>query len=187
MEEAGLLEACRRGDGLAWETLVRSYQSRVLAVTRHYLKDPEEARDVAQDVFVSLYESLDTLAESRTFVPWLLRTARNASIDRIRRIRARPPAFDVPVSETTLQGRGNPHEDAERAARESLLRRAMARLGEPHREMLLLKEIQGLTLEEVAELLDLPLGTAKSRSHRARLELAEILRTLDPSFGPSAG
>ena len=186
MDEAGLLDRCRRGDGLAWETLVRSYQSSVIAVTRHYLRDLEEARDVAQDVFVRLYENLDSFSGGDGFRSWLLRMARNASIDRIRRIQARPPADDVPVDDAAIPSGGDPEESAGLAARESLLRRAVARLGEAHREVILLKEIQGLTLDEVAEVLQLPIGTVKSRSNRARIELAQIIRTMDPSFGERA-
>jgi RNA polymerase sigma-70 factor, ECF subfamily len=186
MDEAGLLEQCRRGDGLAWETLVRTYQSSVIAVTRHYLGDLEEARDTAQDVFVRLYENLDSFSGGDTFKPWLLRMARNASIDRIRRVKARPPARDVPVDDAKLMSPGDPEESAARAARENLLHRALARIAEHHREVVMLKEIQGLTVEEVAELLGLPVGTVKSRANRARLELAQVLRTLDPSFGERA-
>jgi len=183
VDDATLLERCRRGDDLAWEALVRHYQSSVYAVTRHYLRDAEEARDVAQDVFVRLYERLDSFAGGDTFKAWLLQMARNASIDRLRRLKARPPATDVPVEDVTLSSGDDPERSAEGEARERLLRRALARLGEKNREILLLKEIQGLKLEEVAGLLGLPLGTVKSRSSRARLELAAMLRKLDPSFG----
>jgi RNA polymerase sigma-70 factor (ECF subfamily) len=186
MDEAGLLEQCRRGDGLAWETLVRSYQSSVIAVTRHYLGDLEEARDTAQDVFVRLYENLDTFSGGDSFKPWLLRMARNASIDRIRRMKARPPVRDVPVDDARLASRGDPEASAAAAARENLLHRALARIADHHREVVLLKEIQGLTLEEIAELLGLPLGTVKSRSARARLELAQVIRALDSSLGEQA-
>lgn len=183
VDVATLLDRCRRGDDLAWEALVRTYQSSVYAVARHYLRDPEEARDVAQDVFVRLYERLDSFAGGDTFKAWLLRMARNACIDRQRRIRARPRGTDVPVEDLALTSGDDPERDAMGEARERLLRRALAQLGESKREVLLLKEIQGLTLEEVAELLGLPLGTVKSRSSRARLELATALRKLDPSFG----
>ncbi|HEX4826266.1 MAG TPA: sigma-70 family RNA polymerase sigma factor [Candidatus Polarisedimenticolaceae bacterium] len=182
MDEARLLARCRSGDGLAWEALVRSYQASVLAVTRHYLGDPEEARDVAQDVFVRLYENLSSFSGGDRFKPWLLRMARNASIDRIRRINARPPASDIPFTDLPLEAGSDPEECAGRAARESLLRRALARLGEQHREVVLLKEIHGLTLEEVADVLGVPIGTVKSRSNRGRIELAQIIRMLDPSF-----
>lgn len=183
MDVATLLVRCRRGDDLAWEALVRAHQSSVYAVTRHYLRDAEEARDVAQDIFVRLYERLDSFAGGDTFKAWLLRMARNACIDRLRRLKARPPATDVPVENVTLASDDDPERNAEGEARDRLLRRAVAELSEKNREVLLLKEIQGLKLEEVANLLGLPLGTVKSRSSRARLELASTLRRLDPSFG----
>ena len=183
MDVEKLLERCRRGDGLAWEALVRTYQSSVYAVTRYYLRDPEEARDVAQDVFVRLYERLDSFGGGDTFKAWLLRMARNACIDRLRRLKARPPAADISVEDARLSSGDDPEQNAETEARARLLRRAVADLSARHREVLLLKEIQGLKLEEVAKLLELPLGTVKSRSNRARLELAATLRKLDPSFG----
>lgn len=178
-----LLERCRGGDELAWEALVRTYQSSVYAVARHYLGDREEARDVAQEVFVRLYGRLDSFAGGDTFKAWLLQMTRNASIDRLRRIKARPPVSDVAADEAMLVCDDDPERNAATEARERLLRRALARLGDKHREVLLLKEIHGLTIEQVAQLLDLPVGTVKSRSNRARLELAAVLRTLDPTLG----
>ncbi|HKQ61366.1 MAG TPA: sigma-70 family RNA polymerase sigma factor [Candidatus Polarisedimenticolaceae bacterium] len=183
MDVATLLERCRRGDDLAWEALVRGYQASVYAVTRHYLRDPEEARDVAQDVFVRLYERLDSFGGGDTFKSWLVRMARNACIDRLRRIKARPPARGVPVEDSQLVAADDPQRSAEGQEREQLLRRAVATLSADKREVLLLKEIQGLKLEEVAQLLGVPLGTVKSRCNRARIELADTLRKLDPSFG----
>jgi RNA polymerase sigma-70 factor, ECF subfamily len=185
VDVGSLLERCRSGDELAWEALVRTYQSSVYAVTRHYLRDPEEARDVAQDVFVRLYERLDSFSGGVTFKAWLLRMARNASIDRLRRVKARPPVSDVAVEDAMLSSGDDPESNAALEARQRLLRRAIGQLGDKNREVLLLKEIQGLGFEEVAQLLGLPVGTVKSRSSRARLELASILRRLDPSF--SAG
>lgn len=82
-----------------------------------------------------------------------------------------------------LAGSDDPERNAECEARGRMLWRAVGELSEKNREVLLLKEIQGLKLEEVAEILELPLGTVKSRSSRARIELAATLRRLDPSFG----
>jgi RNA polymerase sigma-70 factor (ECF subfamily) len=177
-----LLSRCRAGDELAWETLVRTYQSSVYAVTRHYLRDPEEARDVAQDVFIRLYERLDSYSGGDRFSAWLLQMARNASIDRLRRVKARPPASDVSVDDAMLTCTDNPEQNAAAEARERLLRRAVGMMGENNREVLLLKEIHGLKIEEVAQLLGLPVGTVKSRSSRGRLELAVALLSLDPSL-----
>jgi RNA polymerase sigma-70 factor (ECF subfamily) len=183
-EVAALVERCRRGDALAWEALVRQYQARVFAVAFHYLRDPEEARDLAQDVFVKVYRNLDSF-RGGGFLPWLLRLARNSVIDRLRRIKARPPARDVPVEESTgLHDPGPSPEDAwVTDAKKRLVHRALGTMSEQNREMILLKEIQGLNLNEISELLGVPIGTVKSRSNRARLELARRVVELDPSYG----
>jgi RNA polymerase sigma-70 factor (ECF subfamily) len=183
-DDAAIVERCRRGDALAWEALVRRHQGRVYAVAYHYLREPDEARDVAQEVFVKIYRGLDSFTGG-SFLPWLLRTARNACIDRLRRRAARPPGQDLPVEEQThLSAAGRSPEEASLAdARKRLVHRALERLSGPAREMILLKEIQGLDIGEIAELLGIPEGTVKSRSHRARLELARRVVELDPSYG----
>ena len=180
-----LLARCRHGDDLAWEALVRQYQGRVYAVAYHFMRDREEARDAAQEIFIKIYRGLGTMREGDRFLPWMLRLARNCCIDRLRRLKVRTPAAAVPVEEAPQITAGDPSpEDASlEEARHGLLYRAIARLGEKNREMILLREIQELKLEEIAEMLALPLGTVKSRSHRARLALAKAVRVLDPSYG----
>jgi len=185
VETPSLIDRCRAGDALAWEALVRRYQGRVLGLAVHYARDREEARDWAQDVFVRVYRKLGAYdGDDERLLPWLLSVARNVCIDRLRRRKARPPAQDVPVEETDVpDAAADPLEATERSARARLLHRAIERLGEGHREMILLKEIQGLKLEEIARMLALPLGTVKSRSNRARVELATRIREIDPSYG----
>jgi len=181
---APIVERCRRGDALAWEALVRRYQARVYGVAFHYLRDAEEARDLAQDVFIKVYRNLDSFSGD-SFLPWLLRMARNAAIDRIRRKKARPPAEDVPVEESvSLAAEGPSPEDSWLSdGKKRLVHRAMGHMSDQNREMILLKEIQGLNLQEIADLLGVPLGTVKSRSNRARVELARKVVELDPSYG----
>ena len=185
VEASALIERCRAGDELAWEALVRRYQGRVYSVTLHYLRHAEEARDAAQEVFLRVYERLDTFHGDAGFLPWLLRLARNASIDRLRRRAARPPADDLVVEDGVELAASGP--DAEEQvglrARRRLVWRAVVGMTEQHREVILLHEIQGLKLEQIAEMLGLPLGTVKSRSNRARIELATRVRELDPAYG----
>ncbi|MCZ6508745.1 MAG: sigma-70 family RNA polymerase sigma factor [Acidobacteria bacterium] len=185
LDLATLLERCRQGDDLAWETFVRRYQGRIFAVAFHYMRDREEARDTAQDIFVKLYQRLDSLREGDAFLPWLLRLARNSCIDRLRRLKVRTPPVAVPVEEAPqLPAAGPSPEQASLAgARVGLLYRALDQLSERNREMILLKDIQELKLNEISDLLALPLGTVKSRSSRARVELAKAVRALDPSYG----
>lgn len=180
MELATLLERCRAGNELAWEALVRRYQGRVYGLALHYLGDPEEARDVAQEIFVRIFRKLDDCTDEARFVPWMLRIARNACIDHIRRRKARPPARDVPAEDMhDLESSApSPEDDFYDSARKQLVHRGIQSLGELNREMILLKDIQGLSVEEIATLLGIPLGTVKSRCNRARLELARKLTGL---------
>ncbi len=182
-----ILERCRQGDELAWEALVRRYQSRVYAIALQYVRDADEALDLAQDIFVRVYKRLETFQGHETFLPWLMRLARNAAIDHLRRRKARPPRRDVQVEDNPPLPDTSPLPDAhwESKGRRQLVHNAMGQLTSTNREMILLKEIQGLNLKEIAELLGIPVGTVKSRSNRARLELARVILALDPSAGMS--
>ncbi|HET6374004.1 MAG TPA: sigma-70 family RNA polymerase sigma factor [Candidatus Polarisedimenticolia bacterium] len=186
-----LLARCRRGDDLAWEALVRRFQARVYGLAFHYVRHAEEARDLAQEIFVRVYRKLDTFREEETFLPWMLRLGRNVCIDHLRRAKARPPATDLTIGEDMFLADTAPTPEAAWMAdsRKRLVHRALQMLSEPYREMILLKEIQGLPLEEIASMLNLPLGTVKSRSSRARVELAHAVLALDAggSEGRGAG
>lgn len=189
MEISELLDRCRRGDELAWEALVRQFQGRVYGIAYHYAGNAEEARDLAQDVFVRLYRRLDACTEDETFVPWLVRMARNVCIDHHRRVRARPQAGPTPVDEMyDLAAPGpDPSEQYRKRERTDLVRKAMQGLSEISREIILLKEIQGLSLEEIASILKVPIGTVKSRSNRARIDLAREVVSLARRTGRGPG
>lgn len=180
MELGHVLERCRQGDELAWEVLVREHQSRIYGLTTHYVGSGEDARDVTQEIFVRIYKNLDDCTEPGHFVPWTIRIARNACIDHLRRRKARPPSQDVPVEEMVgLAGSGpSPEESYFADARKRMVHLALKALSELSREIILLKDIQGLTFEEIATLLDVPVGTVKSRSNRARIELARKVLAL---------
>ncbi len=185
VEVATLVERCREGDDLAWEALVRRFQGRVYAVAFHYMRNAEEARDMAQEVFIRVYQRLDSFHGGEGFLAWMLSVTRHACIDRLRRQRARPPAEDLCTERgLELEAEGpTPEEASDAEAHKRLLYRALAGMKEDNREMILLKEIQGLKFEEIARMLALPIGTVKSRSNRARVELAARVRLLDPSYG----
>ena len=178
-----LLEQVRQGDELAWEAFLRQFQARVFGLAYHYLGNREEARDLAQEVFIRVYQHLATLPEPEGLSAWLLQITRNGAIDQLRRRKARPALWDVPVEE--LFGLSSPEPNPEEQHLDSLrkerVHQALRELTGLNREIILLKEIQGLALEDIARLLEVPLGTVKSRSHRARLELAQHLTALDAS------
>ncbi len=187
MDVEELVTRCRAGDALAWEALVRRFQARVYGLALHYVRNAEEARDVAQEIFVRVYRRLDGYRDTDAFLPWLLRVGRNVCIDHLRRLKARPAGASVPVDAVAEFAHPGPTPEAasEAADRRRLVHRAMQGLSEPTREIILLKEIQGLGFDEIASLLDIPLGTAKSRSNRARIELARAVLAL--GWSPGAG
>jgi RNA polymerase sigma-70 factor (ECF subfamily) len=181
-----LLQRCRRGDALAWEDLVRLFQGRVFGLARFYLRDREEARDVAQEAFIRIYRNLGRLDVGTNFTAWALRITRNCAIDRLRRIEARPPTAAMPDEDTLAAAPGTASAFADPVGENrQLLDRALELLSAAHREMILLKDIQGLEQREIAEMLSLPLGTVKVRASRARMELARRILELDPSYGTS--
>ena len=183
LDVATLLKRCRQGDDLAWEALVREFQGRVYAVACHYMRDAEEARDVAQEIFVRIYQRLNSFHADQAFLPWMLRLSRNICIDTLRRRKARPRATEDVFDETVRVASTAPREASAAHSARDLLHRAMDRMSDSDREILLLREIQGLKVEEIANLLDIPIGTVKSRCNRARLDLATRVRRLDPSYG----
>lgn len=180
MELTHILESCRAGDELAWEMLVRRYQSRVYGIACTYVGDSDDARDLAQEIFVRIYRHLDGCKDAERFLPWLIRISRNACIDHLRRRKARPPARDIPAeSALRLVAPGEtPDEEYVRKERLRIVETALQRLSDINREIILLKDMQGLPLDDIAGLLDLPIGTVKSRSSRARIELAKAVQTL---------
>jgi RNA polymerase sigma-70 factor (ECF subfamily) len=188
MDPELLLDRCRQGDELAWEALVRQHQSRIYGLALSYVKDAEEARDLAQEIFVRLFRGLDSFRSGEAFLPWMVKVARNACVDHLRRRRVRPRRALLPEGEEidVPDPRPGPDEVSAGAATRRLLHRALRELGEMSREMIILKEIQGLDLEEVASVLGIPVGTVKSRSHRARLELARALIAIEPAYGARA-
>ena len=181
--EQALVDRCRRGDDLAWEQLVRRCQGRVYGLAWHYLGNVEDARDVTQEAFVRVYRQLDAF-EGNRFIAWLLCITRNLCIAQLRRRKARPPTEDLRAAEAEAPAATAP--DPEQAwltdARKRTVHAALARLSGASREMILLKDIQGLRLKEIAGMLGLPVGTVKSRSSRARVELARQVVAIDPSY-----
>jgi RNA polymerase sigma-70 factor (ECF subfamily) len=190
MELGTLLDRCRQGDELAWEAFVRQYQRRLYSLATCYATDPDEARDLAQDVFVRLYQTRRQWPDENAFLPWMIRVARNLCLDKVRARKVRPPATDVVADEMLdlAATTGDPDENYVASSRRHLFYRALGKLTALSREMIFLKEIQGLQVEEIAGMLRIPLGTVKSRSNRARLELARTVLAMEaPSRGQAGG
>lgn len=182
-DDATLIELSVRGDRSAFGELVRRYQDRLYNSVYRVLGNADDAQDVVQDAFLNAYQSLGQFKGDARFFTWLYRIAFNAAISLKRRHR-------VPLS-ADLTGGGQPVEplDESEAAqparaleRDDDVRRlqaALDRLTPEHRTVLVLKEIDGQKYEVIAEILDVPIGTVRSRLHRARLELRDALSADD--------
>ncbi|MCX6551409.1 MAG: RNA polymerase sigma factor [Acidobacteria bacterium] len=184
-ELSSLIEACRAGDALAWETFVRQYQGRLFALAYSYVGNREDARDLAQEIFVKLYEVRVQWVAGDEFLPWVFRVARNRSIDFLRRRKVRTPALAVDEHDLADLADQSPSAEAQSitADRRSLLRAALRSLSAINREIVVLRDVHGLSIQHVASMLGIPAGTVKSRASRARVELAERVLALTRDRG----
>lgn len=178
--DAALIERHNTGDRSAFEEIVTRYERAVYAVAVRMCGEPEDARDVVQETFISAMRGLRTFRADAKLSTWLHRITVNAALDSIRRRQRREtrPLEEVAERADPVAG---PEEEAVRSERASAVRSALARLGADHRAVLVLHDLEQLDYAEVAEVLDIPLGTVKSRIHRARLEMARLLGHLKES------
>jgi len=188
LELDDLLARCHAGDELAWEAFVRRFQGRIYSIAYSYSGNPDDARDLAQDIFVRLFSSRRQWAVAEAFVPWLVATSRNLAVDFLRRRRARTAATEVGLDAAAeLTGASlDPEAQVTANRRRSLVWQALRRLTHISRETIILRDIQGLSLGEVATTLSIPIGTAKSRTSRARIELAQQVFAMSQPVDPPA-
>jgi RNA polymerase sigma-70 factor, ECF subfamily len=177
-DDAQLIDQTLAGHSAAFGQLVRKYQDRLYNTLVHAVGNAEDAKDVAQEAFVQAFLKLDSFQRASAFYTWLYRIAFNlAATHRRRRHAAR--SLEQAHLNDGLEPAGNvegPAANMEREERCRQVRRAMSQLNEEHRRVLVLREIDGCCYETIAEILDLPVGTVRSRLHRARMQLREELR-----------
>jgi RNA polymerase sigma-70 factor (ECF subfamily) len=178
--ESGLVRRCRLGDEAAWRDLVARHTRRVFGLAYRFVGRVDEAEDLTQDIFVKVYQNLDRFREDEgAFTTWLMKVARNHAIDHYRRRREeRARRVDEPaVLESIPEGGEGPLRLLERQDRVREVHRGLRALPPDLREPVVLCDLQGLPYDEIAALLQLPLGTVKSRINRGRIELARRLRS----------
>lgn len=174
--EAALVARCRRGDAQAFETLVGLHERMVFGLSARLLGDPEEARDVSQEVFLQVFRSLRRFQGRSSLRTWIYRIAVNLCRNRRRfwhrRARYRSCGLDDLSQSEQLRlsepGGESPYEVARRRERSRRVQAALMKLKFDHRLVLLLREAEGLGCEEIAQTLDIATGTVKSRLARAR-------------------
>lgn len=173
-DEADCIARAQRGEAAAFSALVARYQERIYRFLLRMTRSPEDARELVQETFLSAYQALPRWRPDALLSTWLFRIARNQALDRLRR--ARLVEF-VPLDEVLTEQlpASTPSPEAALQARQRIaaLEAALARLSIEHREILLLRDIEDLSYDDIAQVLDISLGTVKSRIARARAGLLQ--------------
>lgn len=186
MEDAELVERVRAGDTRAFHDLVIKYQDRVFNACWRVCGHLEDARDLTQDAFLKAFESLDTFRYESGFFTWLFRIAVNLSLSHRRSsARRRVQSLDG-VESTDGQAMGllrliqsdvedETNRSGNKAEQHAVALRALGALDDDHRAVVVLRDMEGLDYQQIAEILEVPPGTVKSRLHRARLAIEKAL------------
>ena len=176
-----LIQRCLRGDQAAWDLIVRQHWRKVFNVAYKFVGRHDEAEDLTQDIFLKIFKSLNTFDRRANFQTWLISISRNLCIDHYRSVRKERETIDrgVDASELSPVSREvSPVQALEQQDRVMLLRQALAELPETLRTAVLMRDIQELSYQEIADMLRLPEGTVKSRINRGRTELARQVKRL---------
>jgi RNA polymerase sigma-70 factor (ECF subfamily) len=182
----GVIENCKIGDEKAFAEIVRHSQKKVFNLSYRMLGNFEEAKDIAQEVFISIFKSIKDLKEENKFDAWITQITINHCRNRWKYLKRRQyfnsDSLDDPVE--TEDGNltkemndpsDNPEILYEKKMIQQFIQEGLLKLREEQRELLVLRDLQGFSYEEIGTMLDLPVGTIKSKLHRARMDLKEIL------------
>jgi RNA polymerase sigma-70 factor (ECF subfamily) len=181
-DDAQLIGEALAGQTAAFGQLVQKYQDRLYNTVVHVAGNAEDAKDVVQEAFVQAFLKLESFHGASAFYTWLYRIAFNVAATHRRRRGAMRSAEHVALADGDMRNSvqrhaaDGPGERLEREERCRQVRHAISQLAEEHRVVLVLREMDGCCYEAIAEILDLPVGTVRSRLHRARMQLREQLK-----------
>jgi RNA polymerase sigma-70 factor (ECF subfamily) len=175
-----LIAECRQGNTAAFGELVSRYQDRLFNTVLRLVDNAEDARDVVQEAFLHAYQSLPSFKGDSLFFTWLYRIAVNTAISMKRKqrhvLRIQPAGEEKnTIDPLDPSERNRPGHAIEMAEEERKVHEALGKLSTEHRAVLVMKDMEGMKYEEMAEVLGVPVGTIRSRLHRARLEMRDLL------------
>ena len=183
MEERELIRRAQGGDVAAFEQLINEHQKRIFSIAYRVAGNPDDAADMAQEVLVKIFKNINKFKGDSKFSTWIYRVATNTCLDELKRLK-RHKAYSLDQELETEDGAVSvdvedtaptPEQSAERKAIRSAVNSAIAKLGEEHKKVIILRDIQGFSYEEIAKMLNCSDGTVKSRISRARAKLKKIL------------
>ena len=180
IDDNTLIEACRSGRTESFGVLVQRYQDRLYPTMLRLTGSPDDALDLLQDTFLRAFEKLDRFQGESSFFTWIYRIAVNLALSGKRRrrslLRLTRSDGEEPIDPKDESSSSDPTLPLELAERERLVQSALNSLAADHRAVVVMKEFDGLRYEEIASILNVPVGTVRSRLHRARLDLRERLK-----------
>jgi len=180
-----LVERVRAGDKSAFDLLVKRYQHKIIGLIGRYVQDQSEALDVAQETFIKAYKALDSFRGESAFYTWLYRIATNTAKNYLVTRNRRPPGTDIDIddvlqaeSESELRDIETPENNLYRDELFGVMASALEALPEELRVALTLRELEGMSYEDIAEVMGCPIGTVRSRIFRARDAIDKELKPL---------
>lgn len=180
-----LVERVQRGDKRAFDLLVRKYQHKIVSVITRYVSDWSEAQDVAQDAFLRAYRAIQAFRGDSAFYTWMYRIAINTAKNHLVSQGRRPPTDDIAIDDAVigdgamrLKETATPERELMRQEIEQTVFATVEALPEELRAAITLREVDGLSYEEIAEAMNCPIGTVRSRIFRAREAIDTRLRPL---------
>ena len=180
-----LVERVKKGDQAAFDLLIGKYQHRIVSLVSRYVSDPAEAQDVAQEAFIKAYRAIGKFRGDSAFYTWMYRIAINTAKNWLVARNRRPPASDIDAMDaeqydidSRLKERDTPENELLREEVETTVYDAIAALPEDLRTAIMLREIDGMSYEEIATTMECPIGTVRSRIFRAREAIDEKLKPL---------
>ena len=181
--DGALLSRLRRGDERAFTELIRRHQDRVFDLAYRMLGDRQEAEDLSQEIFVAVHRGLKGFRGDAKLSTWIFRVAKNHCLNRLVYLKrhggGRTQGLDEGPEPAVDPATARPDRQLERRERRAILERALSELDEAQRMIVVLRDIEGLDYEEIAAVLDEPVGTVKSRLLRARAALAQVVARLE--------
>ena len=180
LSEQELIAAAKQGDQDAFEALIRLYEKKVFALTRRLCANPDDAQEAAQEAFLAAWQGLPFFRGESSFATWLYRLTSNACMDLLRKEQrhqsaAGPSLDDEEVELPVAADTGDPYAEAERSELKKTIEAGLRSLQPEYRAVLLLREIHQRSYDEIADILDVDLGTVKSRINRGRKQLRKFL------------
>lgn len=170
-----LVVRVQQGDKRAFDLLVLKYQHKIIAIISRFIKDSAEVHDVAQEAFIKAYRALGNFRGESAFYTWIYRIAVNTAKNHLVSRGRRPPSFDIDIEDAEflssadgLRDITSPENELMRDQLEQVVHKAIQSLPEDLRTALTLREMEGMSYEEIAEVMDCPVGTVRSRIFRAR-------------------